>query len=169
MFKPPWIIFQPTLFQLSFTIEGYPHVYNVTLDLVDFDIFQQKREQLSSAQQAKFVEEFGTKKNPFLRIKQLWGQFNAYSDFPLEIRNKAGEIVGSLDPDFYFRSFEMFDNDVVNNITINQGKLNDLTATLFANIFARKFTIIRHLVYRTATKEVTTRSDPPPKSAVDRQ
>jgi hypothetical protein len=108
------------------TVEGYPHVYNVTLDLVDFDIFQQKREQLSSAQQAKFVEEFGTKKNPFLRIKQLWGQFNAYSDFPLEIRNKAGEIVGTLDPDFYFRSFEMFDNDVVNNITINQGKLSRL-------------------------------------------
>jgi hypothetical protein len=44
----------------------------------------------------------------------------------LEIRNKAGEIVGSLDPDFYFRSFEMFDNDVVNNITINQGKLTRL-------------------------------------------
>lgn len=111
------------------TVEGFPHVYAVNLQLVDFDIFQQKREQLSSAQQKQFIEEFGTKKNPFLRIKQLWGQFNAYPDFPLEIRNKANEIVGTLDPDFYFRSFDMFDRDVVNNITTEAGKLTRLNFT----------------------------------------
>ena len=111
------------------TVEGFPHVYAVNLQLVDFDIFQQKREQLSSAQQKQFIEEFGTKKNPFLRIKQLWGQFNAYPDFPLEIRNKDNEIVGTLDPDFYFRSFDMFDRDVVNNITDEAGKLTRLNFT----------------------------------------
>lgn len=108
------------------TIDGFPHVYNVSLRMVDFDIFQQKREQLSSDQQRKFIEEFGTKKNPFLRIKQLWGQFNCYPDFPLEIRDKDNEVVGTLDPDFYFRSFEMFDRDVVNNITVSQGKMNKI-------------------------------------------
>jgi hypothetical protein len=111
------------------TVEGFPHVYAVNLQLVDFDIFQQKREQLSSAQQKQFIEEFGTKKNPFLRIKQLWGQFNAYPDFPLEVRNKDNEIVGTLDPDFYFRSFDMFDRDVVNNITTEAGKLTRLNFT----------------------------------------
>lgn len=108
------------------TIEGFPHVYRVLLRLVDFDIFQQKRERLSSDQQQKLIEEFGTKKNPFLRMKQLWGQFNCYPDFPLEIRNKNNEVVGTLDPDFYFRSFEMIDKDVATNITSNQGKLKNI-------------------------------------------
>ena len=108
------------------TIPNFPHVYDVYLRLVDFDIFQQKREQLSSDQQRKMIEEFGTKKNPFLRIKQLWGQFNTYPDFPLEIRNRDGEVAGCLDPDFYFRSFEMFDRDVIYNITDNKGKLSRL-------------------------------------------
>jgi len=115
----------PLSFNVS-TIPNFPHVYDVSLRLVDFDIFQQKREKLSSDQQRKLVEEFGTKKNPFLRIKQLWGAFNAYPDFPLELRNKDGEVVGCLDPDFYFRSFEMLDKDVVNNITTNKGKLAKL-------------------------------------------
>lgn len=115
----------PLSFNVS-TIPNFPHVYDVALRLVDFDIFQQKREKLSSSQQQKLVEEFGTKKNPFLRIKQLWGAFNAYPDFPLELRNKEGEVVGCLDPDFYFRSFQMLDNDVVNSITMNKGKLAKL-------------------------------------------
>ena len=115
----------PLSFNVS-TIPNFPHVYDVTLRLVDFDIFQQKREKLSSDQQKKLIEEFGTKKNPFLRIKQLWGAFNAYPDFPLELRNKDGEVVGCLDPDFYFRSFEMLDKDVVNSITTNKGKLAKL-------------------------------------------
>jgi hypothetical protein len=97
------------------TIPSYPHVYKVQLTLVDFDIFQQKREKLSSDQQQKFVDEFGTKKNPFLRIKQLWGSFNAYPDLPLELYDKSGDVVGCLDPDYYFRSFEMMDRDVVVN------------------------------------------------------
>ncbi|MFZ4104974.1 hypothetical protein [Flavobacterium sp.] len=115
----------PLSFNIS-TIPNFPHVYDVTLRLIDFDIFQQKREQLSSDQQRKLIEEFGTKKNPFLRMKQLWGSFNTYPDFPLEIRNKDSEVVGSLDPDFYFRSFEMFDRDVIHNITENKGKLSRL-------------------------------------------
>jgi len=97
------------------TIPNYPHVYNVQLSLVDFDIFQQQREKLSSKQQSDFIEHFGSKRNPFLRIKQLWGAFNAYPDMPLEVRDKNDEVVGNLDPDFYFRSFEMFDKDVINN------------------------------------------------------
>jgi hypothetical protein len=115
----------PLSFNVS-TIPNFPHVYDVSLRLVDFDIFQQKREKLSSDQQKKLIEEFGTKKNPFLRIKQLWGAFNAYPDFPLELRNKDGEVVGCLDPDFYFRSFEMLDKDVVSSITTNKGKLAKL-------------------------------------------
>jgi hypothetical protein len=99
------------------TRPNYPHVYDVQLSLVDFDIFQQKREELSNRQQKDLIEHFGSKKNPFLRIKQLWGSFNAYPDFPLSIKDEAGEVVGCLDPDFYFRSFEMFDKDVVYNIT----------------------------------------------------
>lgn len=102
------------------TIPGYPHVYKVQLTLVDFDIFQQKREKLSSEQQQKFVEEFGTKRNPFLRIKQLWGAFNAYPDLPLEIYDKNKNVVGCMDPDYYFRSFEMFDRDVVVNQSLQE-------------------------------------------------
>ena len=68
------------------TIPNFPHVYKVQLSLVDFDIFQQKRESLSNDQQEKFIKEFGSKKNPFLRIKQLWGSFNSYPDMPLELR-----------------------------------------------------------------------------------
>lgn len=115
----------PLSFNVS-TIPNYPHVYDVSLRLIDFDIFQQKREQLSSDQQRKLIEEFGTKKNPFLRMKQLWGSFNAYPDFPLEIRNKDSEVVGCLDPDFYFRSFQMFDRDVIKSVTENKGKLSRL-------------------------------------------
>lgn len=107
------------------TVPNYPHVYNVRLSLTDFDIFQQQREKLSSSQQKKLIEDFATKRNPFLRIKQLWGAFNAYPDFPLELRDKEGEIVGHLDPDFYFRSFEMFDKDVVNSFSNQQPRVQD--------------------------------------------
>jgi len=99
------------------TIPNFPHVYSVQLSLVDFDIFQQQREKISSKQQTELIEHFGTKRNPFLRIKQLWGSFNAYPDLPLGVKNKDGDIVGNLDPDFYFRSFEMFDRDIINNTT----------------------------------------------------
>jgi len=106
------------------TKPSYPHVYDVSLRLVDFDIFQQKREQLSSLQQKTMVENFSTKKNPFLRIKQMWSSFNAYPDFPLQIRD-GDETVGHLDPDFYFRSFEMFDDDVVNNISVERPRAQE--------------------------------------------
>ena len=105
------------------TIPNFPHVYSVELSFVDFDIFQQRREELTSKQQADLIEHFKNKRNPFLRIKQLWGSFNAYPDFPLDIRDENNEIVGHLDPDYYFRSFEMLDDDVVNNIKNQTPKL----------------------------------------------
>lgn len=113
----------PLSYQVD-TIPNFPHVYDVKISFVDFDIFQQQREKLSSKQQADMVKVFGTKKNPFLRIKQLWGSFNAYPDFPLAVKNEDGETVGTLDPDYYFRSFEMFDEDIVNHLTSEEKKLN---------------------------------------------
>jgi len=62
------------------TVEGFPHVYNVQLMLVDFDIFQQKRESISNKQQAAFIKEFGSKRNPFLRLKQRWDMINTYPE-----------------------------------------------------------------------------------------
>lgn len=94
------------------TIPNYPHVYNVTFELTDFDVFQQKREQLNNEQQAELIDAFG-KANPFLRIKQLWGVFTAYPDFPLSVRDKDGKLVGSLDPDFYFKAYKGLDDDIV--------------------------------------------------------
>ena len=102
------------------TIPNFPHVYKVQLTLVDFDIFQQKREKLSSKQQEQFVEEFATKKNPFLRLKQMWGMFNGYPDLPLEVYDKEANVVGCLDPDYYFRSFQMMDKDVIENQSIQE-------------------------------------------------
>ena len=108
------------------TMPNYPHVYSVQLSFVDFDIFQQKREKISSEQQKELVEHFGTKRNPFLRIKQLWGAFNAYPDLPLEVK-LDGRVVGTLDPDFYFRSFEMFDKDIINNTSIQMDLTQEFT------------------------------------------
>jgi len=106
----------PSNFSVN-TIPGFPHVYEVNISLIDFDIFQQARERLDSNQQRELIEHFSTKRNPFLRIKQMWGLFNAYPDLPLDIKNDKNEIVGHLDPDFYFRSFEMFDRDIINNVS----------------------------------------------------
>lgn len=100
----------PLNFDVS-TIEGSPHSYEVVISLTDFDIFQQKRESLSSEQQAELADAFG-KRNPFFRLKQMWGMFNAYPDFPLSVRDAQGKIVGHLDPDFYFRSFKGLDDDI---------------------------------------------------------
>jgi len=94
------------------TVPGFPRVYNVRLSFIDFDVFQQKREKLSSEQQNELVELFG-KRNPFLRVKQAWGRFNAYPDFPLYIKDKdTGETIGTMDPDFYFRAFTTIDDDL---------------------------------------------------------
>lgn len=105
------------------TTPNYPHVYQVNLSLIDFDIFQQGREKISSQQQAELIEHFQTKKNPFLRIKQMWGTFNAYPDFPLQIKDENNEVVGHLDPDFYFRSFDIFDRDVIYNVSEPKGEI----------------------------------------------
>ena len=98
------------------TVPNFPHVYSVQLSLVDFDVYQQKREKLSSEQQRKFIEEFKNKRNPFLRLKQNWSVFNAYPDMPLMIKDENGDVLGTLDPDFYFRSFEVFDRDIINSL-----------------------------------------------------
>lgn len=98
------------------TVPNYPHVYQVELSLVDFDVFQQKREMISNEQQKKFIEQFKSKRNPFLRLKQNWGVFNAYPDLPLQVKDNLGDTIGTLDPDFYFRSFETFDQDLINTI-----------------------------------------------------
>lgn len=94
------------------TIPGYPHVYSVTISLTDFDVFQQKREVLSSEQQADLIEAF-SKRNPFLRIKQHWAAFNAYPDMPLDVRDETNKIIGHFDPDYYFRAFQAIDDDIV--------------------------------------------------------
>ncbi len=116
------------------TIPNAPHVYSVRLDMVDFDVFQQKREELSNEQQAEFIEAFG-KRNPFLRIKQLWSAFNAYPDFPLaiydEVKGDDGKtkrkVIGHLDPDFYFKAFQTIDDDLVNqNLENRPTRTNDL-------------------------------------------
>lgn len=129
------------------TVPNYPHVYDVNISLLDFDIFQQEREKLSSKHQKQLIEEFGSKRNPFLRIKQMWGIFNAYPDLPLDIKDKNNEVVGHLDPDFYFRSFEMFDKDIVNNYSNRPKELDVPTGNkgsgtqndaLFKNAVARK-------------------------------
>lgn len=116
----------PSNYSIS-TIPDYPHAYEVNITLMDFDVFQQTREKMSSQLQQDFIDNFAAKRNPFLRIKQLWGSFNAYPDLPLEIKNSSNEIVGNLDPDFYFRSFEMFDKDVINNIKTQSEKINIIT------------------------------------------
>lgn len=98
------------------TIPNMPHCYEIRLTLTDFDIFQQKREMLSPEQQAHLITTFKTKKNPFLRIKQIWGAFNAYPDFPLAVHETGPDgkkrIVGNLDPDYYFKGYETIHPDL---------------------------------------------------------
>lgn len=95
------------------TIPNYPGCYKVRMSFVDFDVMQQQREKLDSKQQAELIEQFG-KRNPFLRIKQSWSQVNCYPDFPLDVRDDDGKVLGHLDPDWYFRSFEADNTDLVN-------------------------------------------------------
>ena len=97
------------------TIPGYPHVYRVELTFLDFDVFQQKREMLNTQQETQFVE-LMSKRNPFLRLQQVWTAFNAYTDFPLAVKDPdTGAILGYLDPDYYFKAFDTIDDDVVQN------------------------------------------------------
>ena len=113
----------PQAFEVQ-TVKGYPHVYNVMMQLLDFDIFQTRREMLNTEQQAELMEMF-TKRNPFLRLQQAWGAFSGYPDFPLEIRDKKGNITGHLDPDYYFNSFQIIDDDVVDFINDVKTRLTE--------------------------------------------
>lgn len=105
------------------TIEGYPDVYKARIDFVDFDVFQQKREELSSDQQIELIKNF-SKRNPFLRMKQLWGATNCYPDLPLSVRDNDGNIVGHLDPDFYFKAYQTIDDETVNYLPKQEYRLN---------------------------------------------
>jgi len=107
------------------SIPNYPHVYSVKLTLVDFDILQQRRERLDGSQQRELMDSFG-KRNPFLRIKQLWGMFNAYPDLPLSIKDEEGKNVGFHDPSYYFREFKSFDDDIANwgDTTVERNSAN---------------------------------------------
>jgi hypothetical protein len=42
----------------------------------------------------------------------------------LSVKDENNEVVGQLDPDYYFRAFEMFDSDIINNVTTQQDKIN---------------------------------------------
>lgn len=103
----------PLSFEVD-TVPNAPGIYDVRISMVDFDVFQNKRESLNGEQQAQLIDAFG-KHNPFLRLKQLWGFWNPYPDLPLSVRDEDGKVVGSLDPDYYFRSFKGIDDDIVND------------------------------------------------------
>ena len=118
------------------TVPNFPHVYQLQMSFVDFDIRQQEREKISSEVQKKLVKSF-SKRNPFLRIKQAWNVYNAYPEFPLEIRNEAGELLGYMDPDWYFRSFMANDRDVYewnmdNDLGMRIVEMNDYNKALAA-------------------------------------
>lgn len=108
------------------TIEGYPHVYSVQLELSDFDIMQQKRETPLAIERLKILED-STIGHPMLRARQLLSKTNAYPDLPLprmkyEVTKLHPVAKGSnsllqgveyvttvekgryLDPDFYFKT-----------------------------------------------------------------
>ncbi len=102
----------PSSFEVD-TVPNQPHVYVVNMSFVDFDVRQQQREELNFQQQADLAEKFG-KRNPFLRLKQSWNIFNAYPDMPLDVRDEGDNLLGHLDPDWYFRSFQTIDKDVYN-------------------------------------------------------
>lgn len=118
------------------TVPNQPHVYEVSMSFIDFDIMQQEREKLNSSQQQQLVEIFG-KRNPFLRLKQCWGLFNAYPDLPLDVRNEDGEIIGHLDPDWYFRAFTTTNSDA----DLFSWGFNDGIVSTIQNIESLKKTI----------------------------
>lgn len=109
----------PMSFNIN-TVPNQPHTYEVSLSFTDFDVFQQKREMLTADQQAQLIDSF-SKANPFLRLKQLWGMFNAYPDFPLAVRDDDGAVVGHLDPDYYFRAFKTIEDDITDWDVVNDG------------------------------------------------
>lgn len=102
----------PNSFEID-TVPNMPHVYRVGMTFVDFDVMQQKREELSSEAQKMLVDTFG-KRNPFLRTKQMWNFFNGYPDLPLSVKDERGTVLGYMDPDWYFRSFMTRDEDIIN-------------------------------------------------------
>lgn len=118
----------PSSFTVN-TVPNYPHVYEVQIVFLDFDVFQQKRELLSSEQEQEFIVAF-SKRNPFLRLKQLWGAISSYPDFPLAVKDDNGRIVGHLDPDYYFNSYDSVDTDIVEgfNTPIDPNKTNRLNS-----------------------------------------
>ena len=138
----------PSSFDVE-TMNGLPHTYSVRMTFADFDIFQQKRESLSSEQQSRLIEQFG-KANPFLRLKQSWGMFNAYPDLPLsvianettttgDVTVNSGDIVGHLDPDFYFYSYQTIDDDLA---TLPDSSSN---AQKYGTTGSANYAVVHHL------------------------
>ena len=128
----------PSSFDVE-TMNGMPHTYSVRMTFADFDVFQQKRETLSSEQQASLIKKFG-KANPFLRLKQSWGMFNAYPDFPLSVKANettttgdvtvnSGDTVAHLDPDYYFNSYATLDDDLATLPNNSKNTAGNTTST----------------------------------------
>jgi endonuclease YncB( thermonuclease family) len=64
------------------TIPGLPHVYQVSINLSDFDILQQKREQPTVFERLGMATQM-TNGHPIMRAKQMLSKMNAYPDMPL--------------------------------------------------------------------------------------
>lgn len=138
----------PMSFEVE-TIKGMPHTYSIKMTFTDFDVFQQKREMISSEQQSQLIERFG-KANPFLRLKQSWAAFNAYPDLPLAVfadedttnggfQIKAGDMVGHLDPDFYFNSYATIDDDLA---TLPDASKN---ASKYGTTGSANYSVVHHI------------------------
>lgn len=82
------------------TIEGYPHVYDVTLNMSDFDILQQKREQPSAPERLQMMENT-TVGHPIMRMHQELQKVNAYPDLPLPRMMKPEARLVKTDKDFF--------------------------------------------------------------------
>lgn len=64
------------------TIPNVPHLYQVTLQLSDFDILQQKKEQPNVIERVDMMEQM-SKGHPIMRSRQVLRRTNAYPDLPL--------------------------------------------------------------------------------------
>jgi endonuclease YncB( thermonuclease family) len=119
-------------YQVS-TIPGQPHTYDVTLQLSDFDILQQKKEQPGLIERLNIAKQMQSG-NTIMRAKQELRAMSAYPDLPLPrqtikvnrlnltgLENSFGYGVGQeegiwvngpyYDPDFYFRRALLRESD----------------------------------------------------------
>ena len=114
------------------TIPNYPHTYNVSIVLSDFDILQQKRETPQTKEKFDLLDKelatMSSDSSPFTRMRQLLPFYNAYPDLPLptyeyevnaldfDMTSTGAITVESapqmlkrrryFDPDYYFKRIE---------------------------------------------------------------